>query len=89
MVHLSELIATINALFEGEPREADRMPYTKHIAGKVMENPKVVAQARQNTKEQFALAAFDDPLIDAILEGLYHYQGMASQVLSNDAVRLV
>jgi len=87
MVHLSELIAAINALFEGELSEADRVAYTEHIAGKVMENPTVVAQARQNTKEQFALGAFDDALMDAVLEGLERYQGMASQVLGNDAVK--
>ncbi len=87
MIALSELIQAVNDLFEGDLSNADRVAYVDHVVGKLMENDTLASQAQHNTKEQFALGAFDQVFLDTIIEGLDHYQAMASQVLSNDAVK--
>lgn len=86
-IALSELIAMLNDLFEGDLTDADRVAYVDHVVGKLLENETLAAQAQHNTKEQFALGAFDQVLEDAIIEGLDHYRSIASQVLGNDAVK--
>lgn len=87
LIALSDLITLVNDLFEGELTDADRVAYVDHVVGKLLENEMLAAQAQHNTKEQFALGAFDQMLEEAIIEGLNHYQVMASQVLGNEATK--
>lgn len=86
-VPLSELIAAVNELFEGELTDADRIAYVDHVVGKLLEKDHLKEQARYNTKEQFSLGSFNEELINTVIEGLDHYQAMASQVLGNERVR--
>ncbi len=87
LVALSELIQAINNLFDGELTDADAIAYLDHVAGKLLERDHLGEQARHNTKEQFSLGSFDQDFIETVLEGLDHYQAMASQVQGNDRVR--
>jgi type I restriction enzyme R subunit len=84
---LSEIIAQMNSLFEGELTDADLLTYANHIKDKMLESDVLAQQAAHNTKEQFALGDFNSVMMDAVIEGLDNYQSMASQVLGNDQVR--
>ncbi len=84
---LSELIAQMNSLFEGDLTDADLLNYANHIRDKMMENEVLAQQAATNSKEQFALGDFNDVMMDTVIEGLDNYQSMASQVLGNERVK--
>lgn len=84
---LSELIAQMNSLFEGDLTDADLLNYANHIRDKMMENDVLAQQAATNSKEQFALGDFNDVMMDTVIEGLDNYQSMASQVLGNERVK--
>lgn len=84
---LSELIAQMNSLFEGDLTDADLLNYANHIRDKMMENEVLAQQAATNSKEQFALGDFNDVMMDTVIEGLDNYQSMASQVLGNEQVK--
>jgi type I restriction enzyme R subunit len=54
-IALSELIAKVNDLFEGDLTPGDKLVYVNDvIKGKLMESEKLAEQAANNTKEQFA-----------------------------------
>ena len=84
---LSELIAQMNSLFEGDLTDADLLNYANHIRDKMMENHVLAQQAATNSKEQFALGDFNDVMMDAVIEGPDNYQSMAGQVLGNERVK--
>lgn len=84
---LSELIAKLNKLFEGELSDADLLGYAHHIKGKMLENEKLAQQAARNSKEQFALGDFQHVLMDNVIEGIDRYQSMAGQVMGNPRVQ--
>lgn len=52
-----------------------------------MEHTTIMAQARQKTKEPFALEVFDEVFMDAILEGLDHDQKIVRQALGTEVVK--
>lgn len=74
-------------LFEGELTEADITTYVHHIAGKLMENETLAAQAQQNSREQFGLGDFKTALMDTVIAGLDNYKSMASRVLGSERVK--
>lgn len=84
---LSELIAQMNSLFEGDLTDADLLNYANHIKDKMLESDVLAQQAVTNSKEQFALGDFQNVMMDTIIEGLDNYQSMASQVLGNERVQ--
>lgn len=84
---LSELVKRLNDLFEGELTDADRATHVHHIAGKLMENETLAAQAQQNTREQFGLGDVKTLLMDTVIARLDNYESMASQVLRSERVK--
>jgi type I restriction enzyme, R subunit len=84
---LSELIAQMNSLFEGELSDADLLNYANHVRDKMLENEVLAQQAATNSKEQFALGDFHNVMMDSVIEGLDNYRSMASQVLGNERVQ--
>lgn len=85
---LSKVVEKMNALFQGDFTEDDVIGYLNTITTKVMENEKVVLQVKNNTKEQAMLGGFSDAINDAVIDSLDAHQSMATQVLSEDSVRI-
>lgn len=84
---LSEVVVQMNSLFEGELTDADLLNYAHHVRDKMLENEALEEQARNNSKDQFALGDFRNVMIDKVIEGLDNYNNMATQVLNDDRVR--
>lgn len=86
---LTEIIARVNDLFEGEITDDDKLVYVNHVLkGKLLESDRLAQQAANNTKEQFAnspdLAA---DLLTAIIEAFDAHQTMSTQALDSQRVR--
>jgi len=84
---LSQIIGHMNALFEGELTDDDMLNYARTIKDKVMENAKVVAQVKNNNKEQAMIGGFADAINDAVIDSLDVHESLATQVLGKDAIR--
>ncbi len=88
-VLLSEILAKVNDLFEGELTDDDKLIYVNSvIKGKLMESEVLAQQARNNTKAQFeASPDLDSELMDAIIEAFEAHQVMSKQALDSERVR--
>jgi len=86
-VQLDQLIRRLNELFEGDLSDADKVTYVNHLKSKLLENDALAEQARNNSKEQFALGDFNKAFLQVVVEGLNNYESMAGQVLKNDRLR--
>ncbi|MEA3553330.1 MAG: hypothetical protein U9R39_02875, partial [Campylobacterota bacterium] len=84
---LSEIIGSMNALFNGELTDEDMLNYAKTIKDKVMENSKVVEQVNNNTKEQAMMGGFEIAINDAVIDSLDVHKNLATQVLSEEKIR--
>ena len=76
-----------SGLFEGELTDDDMLNYARTIKDKVMENAKVVAQVKNNSKEQAMIGGFADAINDAVIESLDVHESLATQVLGKDTIR--
>ncbi|OYT87772.1 MAG: type I restriction endonuclease subunit R [Burkholderiales bacterium PBB6] len=86
---LSEIVAKVNDLFDGELTEDDKLVYVNNVLkGKLLESDLLVQQAMNNSKEQFAnspdLAA---ELMNAILDAFEAHGTMSKQAIDSDKVR--
>ena len=88
-VALSELIAKVNDLFEGDLTPGDKLVYVNDvIKGKLMESEKLAEQALNNTKEQFDNSPdLDKELEGAIIDALSAHSTMSKQALESAALR--
>jgi len=88
-IALSELIAKVNDLFEGDLTPGDKRVYVNDvIIGKMMESARLVEQAVNNTKEQFD----NSPdllrvLIDAAMDAEAAHALMSRQTLQSAATQ--
>lgn len=88
-VALSELIAQVNDLFEGDLTPGDKLVYVNDvIRGKLMESEKLIEQAMNNTKEQFANSPdLTHELINAVMDALTAHSTMSKQALESEKLR--
>jgi type I restriction enzyme R subunit len=88
-VALSELIAQVNDLFEGDLTPGDKLVYVNDvIRGKLMESEKLIEQAMNNTKEQFANSPdLTHELINAVMDALTAHSAMSKQALESEKLR--
>ncbi|NGY03864.1 type I restriction endonuclease subunit R [Solimonas terrae] len=88
-VFLSQIIAKLNDLFEGELTDEDKLVYVNNvIKGKLLESGLLVAQAKGNTKEQFANSPdLNAELMNAIMDALSAHTAMSKQALDSEKVR--
>lgn len=88
-VYLSQIIAKVNDLFEGELTEDDKLVYVNNVLrGKLLESDLLVAQAKGNTKEQFANSPdLNNELMNAIMDALTAHTTMSKQALDSEKVR--
>lgn len=87
--YLSEIIARVNDLFEGDLTDNDRLVYVNNvIKGKLLESEILRQQAVNNTKEQFANSPdLTNELLNAIMSALDAHTLMSTQALDSAKVR--
>ncbi|MBX3633523.1 MAG: type I restriction endonuclease subunit R, partial [Simplicispira sp.] len=87
-VLLSEIVAKVNDLFDGELSDDDRLVYVNHVKGKLLESDILVQQASNNSKGQFDNSPdLDRALTDAIIDAFDAYTSMSKQALDSERVR--
>ncbi|MBE7939066.1 MULTISPECIES: type I restriction endonuclease [Ramlibacter] len=88
-VALSELIAKVNDLFEGDLTPNDKLVYVNDvIKGKLMESDKLQEQAANNTKEQFAASPdLANEILGAVMDALTAHTAMSKQALESEKLR--
>ncbi|HYD52115.1 MAG TPA: DEAD/DEAH box helicase family protein [Gemmatimonadaceae bacterium] len=85
---LSEIVARVNELFEGELTDQDKLVYVNDVLkGKLLESEMLREQAASNTKEQFASSPdLKTELTKAVIDALDAHTAMSKQALDSDAV---
>ena len=88
-IALSELIAKVNDLFEGDLTPGDKLVYVNDvIKGKLMESQKLAEQATNNTKEQFANSPdLANEIMNAVMDALTAHTAMSKQALASGELR--
>jgi type I restriction enzyme R subunit len=86
---LSEIIRRVNELFEGDLTDQDKLVYVNSvIKGKLLESEKLVLQATNNTKEQFASSPdLKTEILNAVMSALEAHTAMSTQALGSERVR--
>ena len=86
---LNEIIQRVNDLFEGDLTDQDKLVYVNNvIKGKLLESEKLVVQATNNTKEQFANSPdLKAEILNAVMSALEAHTAMSTQALSSETVR--
>jgi len=82
---LSEIIAKLNDLFEGELTDADMVNYFNGVCDKAMESTELKEQAENNSKSQFAQGSVKDMIFDSVIEHREANNHMAGQLLADEA----
>ena len=87
--YLRAIIEKLNNLFEGDLTDDDQLVYVNHvIMGKLLESARLVQQATNNTKEQFANSPdLRTELRNALMEALDAHTSMSSQALNSETVQ--
>jgi len=77
---LSEIIAKVNDLFEGELSDDDKLVYVNHVKSKLLESDVLRQQAANNSKQQFANSPdLPNALMDAIIGAFEAHGKMSTQ----------
>ena len=86
---LSEIIAKVNDLFDGDVTEDDKLVYVNNVLkGKLLESDTLMQQAANNTKEQFANSPdLVAGIMDAVIDAFAAHQTMSKQALGSEEVR--
>ncbi|MGO4396179.1 type I restriction endonuclease subunit R [Variovorax sp. M-6] len=86
---LSEIVAKVNDLFEGELTDDDKLVYVNNVLkGKLLESDVLVQQAMNNSKGQFANSPdLATELMSAIMDAFAANTTMSTQALDSDRVR--
>ena len=85
---LSEIIQTMNTLFDGELTDADLLNYAQHIRDKMLENSVLESQAAANEIDQFGASPdFEKAMMKAVVDAFKSHKSMSEQVLKKDSVK--
>jgi len=86
---LREIIEKVNALFEGELSDGDKLVYVSEVIfRKMLESDTLVQQARSNTKEQFAGSPdLRSEQMNAFLAALDAHTVMSTQAINSPEIR--
>ena len=85
---IAHIVEKMNDLFAGELSDDDKVNYAKTITDKVMENQSAITQFTTNSREQAMLGDFPALMTDAIIDSMDVHQNMATQVLSDERVKV-
>lgn len=88
-IALSELIAKVNDMFEGDLTPGDKLVYVNDVLkGKLLESEKLAEQAANNTKEQFAASPdLANEIMNAVMDALTAHTAMSKQALESERLR--
>ena len=81
------MIEKLNDLFGEGVTEDDKVLFAVHISEKLRSNDTVMAQVKNNTREQALKADLPDAATDAIVEAMGSLEKMATRLLSDDGAR--
>lgn len=86
---LSEIVAKVNDLFDGDLTDDDQLVYVNNVLkGKLLESDILVQQASSNSKEQFANSPdLNTALTNAIMDAFAAHTVMSKQALDSERVR--
>jgi type I restriction enzyme, R subunit len=86
---LTEIIAKVNDLFDGELTGNDKLVYVKNvIKGKLLESEILGQHATNNTKGQFANSPdLGDGIMNAIIDAFAAHSTMSKPALDSEKVR--
>ena len=86
---MSEIVAKVNDLFEGELTDDDKLVYVNNVLkGKLLESDVLVQQAMNNSKGQFANSPnLTSEIMNAIMDALAAHGTMSRQALDSEKVR--
>ena len=85
---LSEIVAKVNDLFEGELTDDDKLVYVNTVKRKLLESDLLVQQACSNTKQQFDNSPdLNTALMNAYMDALAAHTTMSTQALASERVR--
>lgn len=89
-VYLSQIIAKVNELFEGDVTDNDKLVYVNNVLKeKLMESELLMQQASNNSKEQFSNSPdLAKALLEAVMDALEAHQVMSKQALDSEKVRV-
>ena len=86
---LAEILNKLNDLFTGDLSDDDKLVYANNVLrGKLLESGKLVEQAANNSKEQFANSPdLTGAILDAIMDAFEAHSMMSKQALDSEVVR--
>ena len=85
---LSQIIAKVNALFEGDLTDGDQLSFVRSVKDKLMESETLRAQARANSEAQFKASPTIDPeMLEAAIAAMEAHESMGVQVINSARVR--
>lgn len=85
---LSQIIAKVNALFEGDLTDGDQLSFVRSVKDKLMESDTLRAQARANSEAQFKASPTIDPeMLEAAIAAMEAHESMGVQVINSARVR--
>ncbi|MGB3752439.1 MAG: type I restriction endonuclease [Parerythrobacter sp.] len=85
---LSQIIASMNALFEGDLSDGDQLSFMRTVRDKLLESPQLRAQANANSAAQFnASPTIDGQILEATIEGMEKHESMGVQSINSARVR--
>lgn len=82
---LSQIVQVLNERFGMEPGEADQLLFDQYEREWV-DDPKLAAQARENTREEFALV-FERKFIDTIVKRMDSNEEIFKKILDDEEFR--
>lgn len=87
--YITEIIAKVNELFEGDLTDDDKLVYVNNvIKGKLLASERLRQQAHNNTKEQFANSPdLSNEIMNAIMDALAAHTTMSTQAINSEKVR--
>jgi type I restriction enzyme R subunit len=85
---LAAIIAAINDLFQSDVTDGDKVSYAEGVINKMVESPKLKAQATANTAEQFKNSPDLHPEMMRAVMGMFAAnQSMTKEVLNSEAIQ--
>lgn len=84
--YLSHIVEQLNDLFGTETTDGDKLTLLQGVVTKISENDVVMAQVRNNSKEQVMLGDFPKAMEQAMIESMGAYQKHAMQFLSDPEI---
>lgn len=87
--YLAEIIEKLNGLFGSDTTDQDQLVYVRGVIfGKIVESEKLIQQAANNSKEQFANSPdLKVELLNAIMGALDAHTSMSTQALNSPVIR--